>query len=172
LTQRIGLRERDDMNMPMPRDITIRQASPLDAPRIHELHLASVRALCARSYAPAILEGWLANRSPDGYLRGIASGALFVAEADGEIVGFCEGVVREVRAVFVDPRWVGRGVGSALLAQALTIAGAGASRPVRLESTLNAVTFYERHGFRQISQGTVRRNQLEIPIVVMEGHAG
>ena len=158
--------------MPVPPVVTIRRAAAKDAPRIHELHLASVRALCAPSYSPAVLEGWLADRSPDGYLPGISSGGLFVAEANGEVVGFCEGAVGEVRAVFVDPRWGRRGVGTALLDHALSLARAGASRPVRLESTLNAVTFYERHGFRQVSRSTVRRNQVEVPIVVMEEHGG
>jgi len=157
--------------MPTPPDVTIRPATASDAPRIHELHLASVRALCALSYPPTILEGWLANRSPQGYLRSITTGGLFVAEADGEIIGFCEGAVGEVRAVFVDPRWVGRGVGTALLSQALKVAKVGEPRPVRLESTLNAVRFYERHGFRQVAESTVRRNQVDVAVVVMEGHA-
>ncbi len=158
--------------MPTPSDLTIRPATASDATRIHELHLASVRALCAPAYAPAIVEGWFANRSPRGYLRAIASGGLFVAEAGGQIVGFCEAAKGEVRAVFVDPRSVGRGVGSALLSQALHFAKLGTSRPVRLESTLNAVGFYERHGFVRVAQSTVRRNEVDVPVIVMEGHAG
>ena len=157
--------------MPTPSDMTIRRATASDAPRIHELHIASVRTLCAPAYAPSILEGWLANRSPNGYLRAIASGGLFVAEAAGQILGFCEGAAGEVRAVFVAPRWAGRGVGTALLSQALAFAMAGASRAVRLESTLNAVGFYERHGFQRVAQSTVRRNDVDVPIVVMEEHA-
>jgi hypothetical protein len=43
---------------------------------------------------------------------------------------------------------------------------------VRLESTLNAVTFYELFGFQKINRATVRRNDVDVPIVVMENRAG
>ena len=149
-------------------DVTIRAATLADAPRIHELHLASVRAVCASCYEPAIIDGWLAGRSPQGYFHGISTGATFVAEAGGEIVGFCESVPGEVRAVFVDPRWKGKGFGAKLLSWALSLAEAGPSGSVRLESTLNAVSFYERFGFRPIAHTTVRRNDVEVPVVLMQ----
>ncbi len=149
-------------------DIAIRQASHSDAPRIHELHLASVRALCAASYDPAVVDGWLTGRTSELYLEGISTGATFVAETRAEIIGFCEGVPGEVRAVFVDPEWVGRGVGATLLSHALSLAGAQHAGPVRLQSTLNAVAFYERFGFREVKRSTLRRNEVEVPVVLME----
>lgn len=83
------------------------------------------------------------------------------------MLGFCEAIPGEVFAVFVAPEWSRRGVGPALLSQAL--AGAAPTpRVVRLESTLNAVSFYERAGFRQIARSSVRRNDVEVPVVIME----
>lgn len=149
-------------------DVRIRPATAVDAPRIHELHLASVRTLCASWYAPAIIEGWLSGRSPQRYLQGIAAGAVFVAESDATIIGFCEGVTGEVRAVFVDPAWTGRGVGKALLLRALQLAATEPLSPVRLEASLNAVAFYERHGFHEVARSTVRRNTVDVPVVIME----
>ena len=152
-------------------DISLRPATTLDAEAIHELHLNSVRALCASSYEPGIIVGWLKDRTPAGYLRGIAEGAIFIAEVQSRIVGFSEAAPGEVVAVFVDPQWSRKGVGTALLSRALS-AAAGTPRPVRLESTLNAVSFYERRGFRQISRSSVRRNDVEVPVVIMERLAG
>jgi GNAT superfamily N-acetyltransferase len=152
-------------------DISLRQATALDAEAIHELHLNSVRALCASSYEPGIIVGWLKDRTPAGYLRGIAAGATFIAEAESRIIGFCEAVPGEVVAVFVDPQWSRKGVGTSLLSRALTIA-ASTPRSVRLESTLNAVSFYECLGFRQITRSSVRRNDVEVPVVIMERQAG
>jgi GNAT superfamily N-acetyltransferase len=153
-------------------ELNIRQATLADAPRIHELHLASVRALCAPSYDQAAIDGWLTGRSSESYLSGIAEGATFIAETSTRIVGFCEAIPGEVRAVFVEPQSVGKGVGTALLSRALSLAAVGHSGPVRLESTLNAVTFYEHFGFRQINRASVRRNDVDVPIVVMEKIAG
>lgn len=152
--------------------VSIRSATPQEAQRIHELHLSAVRAQCAQHYSPEIVEGWLENRSAQGYLRGIASGAIFVAEFESQIVGFGEGAPGEVVAVFVDPAFLNRGIGSALLQHALRLAREQHQGSVRLESTLNAVGFYERFGFTQRNRSVVRRNRVEVPIVVMERHAG
>jgi len=153
-------------------DITLRAATLSDAPSIHQLHLASVRALCAPCYEASVIDGWLTGRSPQDYAPGISSGAMLVAETRGRVIGFSEGVPGEVRAVFVDPIWTGMGIGAQLLAQALTLAEAGQSGPIHLESTLNAVSFYERYGFRQLGPIALRRGGVEVPTVLMERRAG
>ena len=147
--------------------VAVRQAVARDAQAIHELHLSSVRALCAPWYESSVIAGWLQDRSPAGYLRGIAAGATFVAEVESRVVGFGEAVPGEVVAVFVDPEWSRRGVGAALMARALDVASP-TPRVVRLESTLNAVAFYERLGFTSTSRATVRRNEVDVPVVIME----
>jgi GNAT superfamily N-acetyltransferase len=155
-----------------PSEVAIRSARVEDAQCIHDLHTSAVRALCAPHYAPAVVEGWLANRSPKGYLRGIESGATFVAEMKSQVVGFGEAIPGEVVAVFVDPAFGGRGIGSSLLRHALFFARAEHRGPVRVESTLNAVGFYERFGFAETGRSVVRRNQVEVPIVIMERNDG
>lgn len=150
--------------------LTVRPASDEDAESIHELHVAAVRMLCGPHYGQEIMEGWLANRSAQGYLRGIRSGATVVAELGSQVVGFGEGIPGEVVAVFVDPAHVNRGIGSQLLERTLHLAQAD-RRIVRLESTLNAVGFYEKFRFIQIERSVVRRNRVEIPIVVMQRQA-
>lgn len=148
-------------------DLVIRQATDRDAERIHEVHLASVRGLCRDSYDPEVIDGWLRGRSAAGYARGIGNGATFVAEIGGVVVGFCEAIPREILAVFVDPAWAGQGVGAALFSNAWERA-AGLGGVVRLEATLNAAPFYEHFGFRALDRSTVRRNDVDIPVVVME----
>jgi hypothetical protein len=67
--------------------VVLRAARPEEAARIHELHTASVRALCSAHYSVEILDAWLEHRTAEAYVPRIASGALFVAERDGRIVG-------------------------------------------------------------------------------------
>jgi putative acetyltransferase len=147
---------------------TLRNARPADAQRIHELHTASVRGLCMGHYSQEVIDGWLQNRSPQGYLPGIEKGQTFVAEDGGTILGFGEAAPGSVIAVFVEPRAAGRGIGAALAEHALHLARRGHTDPIRLEATLNAVHFYERLGFRQTERTTVTRNRVRVPIVVME----
>ena len=77
-----------------------------------------------------------------------------------------------VVAVYVDPSATGQGVGRLILARAVDLARDGHSGPIRVQSTLNATSFYEHHGFVEVKRATVSRNQVEVPIVVMERHAG
>ncbi len=70
-------------------------------------------------------------------------------------------------AVFVHPDFVRQGFGAALMTKALERAAYGAD-VMRLESTLNAVSFYERFGFRATSRTVVRRNDVDVHVVVME----
>jgi GNAT superfamily N-acetyltransferase len=146
----------------------IRSATLDDSERIHRIHTTAVRTLCSPQYAVEVVDGWLENRSPQGYQRSIESGAMFVAELEGQTAGFGEATVGEVVAVFVDPAFGGRGIGRVLLEHALGLARAGGRGSVRLESTLNAVGFYERFGFRVVEHTAVRRNRVEVPVVVME----
>jgi ribosomal protein S18 acetylase RimI-like enzyme len=146
----------------------LRQARREDATRLHELHTAAVRSLCAPHYSPEIIDGWLQNRGPNGYLPPIERGAIFVAELSGRIIGFGEAATGVVVAVYVDPSANQQGVGSAILHHAVSIARRDHEGPVRVESTLNAIHFYERHGFREIKRSTIKRNHVDVPIVLME----
>jgi GNAT superfamily N-acetyltransferase len=146
----------------------IRTATPADAARLHEVHTAAVRELCGPHYASDVIDGWLANRTPGGYLPEIERAAIFVIEHERRIVGFGVADPGIVVACYVDPARARRGVGSAIMAHALTIARRGHDGPIRLESTLNAARFYERFGFRAVARSSVRRNHVDIPVVLME----
>ncbi len=146
----------------------IREANSQDAERLHQLHTASVRALCSGHYPAEIIDGWLSNRRPEGYLRGIERGDIFVVERDSKVVGFGEAASGKIIAVYVDPIAGRLGVGSAIMRRALEKARRGWQGPIHLESTLNAKSFYERFGFRVVQRTTVQRNTVAVPVVVME----
>lgn len=44
----------------------------------------------------------------------------------------------------------------------------GHDGPIRLEATLNARDFYAHAGFHEIMHSTVRRNGIDVPVVIME----
>jgi GNAT superfamily N-acetyltransferase len=148
--------------------VTLRTAMPEDAVFLHELHAASVRALCSTHYSTEIIEGCLLNRTPSRYLPPINRGAIFVAEVNRTIVGFGEAAPGVLVAVYVDPVVAGRGIGQRILQHALALACRDKRDSVMVESTLNAAAFYERHGFREVSRGIVGRNHVQVPVVVLE----
>jgi putative acetyltransferase len=147
--------------------ITIRKAVAADAEPIHELHLRSVRQLCREVYSPEIIEGWLQNRAPRGYLPGIRRGEMYVAEIGGRIIGFGHAVPGQIEAIFVDPAFIRRGIGSKLTEHGIKMAAAGTSGRIKIESTLNARPLYEKFGFRVFREILVKRNNVEIPALEM-----
>lgn len=84
------------------------------------------------------------------------------------IIGFGEAAVGVVVAVYVDPSAIHQGVGSAILRHAIEMAHRDYDGPIKVESTLNASSFYERYGFREMKRASIKRNLVEVPVVVME----
>ena len=152
----------------MSQTLTIRQATSGDADQIHKLHTSSVKALCKDHYSPEQIAGWLQNRTPQGYLPGIERGEVFVAVDEGRIVGFGHAVPGEVVAVYVAPECTRHGVGRAILTEGLTRARSEPQGAIRLEATLNAQEFYKKAGFVEVEPKTVRRNDVLLPVIVME----
>src|SRR5439155_25525451 len=128
----------------------------------------SVKALCKDHYSLEQITGWLKNRTPQGYLPGIERGEMFVAVNERRIVGFGHAVPGEVVAVYVEPEWTRHGVGRAILAEGITRARGGHQGAIRLDATLNAQEFYKKAGFVEVEWKTVRRNDMLLPIIVME----
>lgn len=147
---------------------TICPACRADARAIHELHTASVTTLCVTHYPLGAIEPWLAQRTPEGYYPGIDAGEMFVCKMGGQTVGFGHAVPGEVLAIFVHPRWTRQGVGSLLLRQALERAEDSHPGPIKLQATLNAQPFYEKHGFVEKRRCALQRGGIDMPVVEME----
>lgn len=64
---------------------------------------------------------------------------------DGAVKGFVTVDGDEIRRLFVEPCLWGRGIGHALLTEAMA---KGGRRLWALEKNVRAIRFYERHGFR------------------------
>jgi ribosomal protein S18 acetylase RimI-like enzyme len=148
--------------------MVIRAATRDDATAIHDLHARSVKDLWLSHYSEAQIDGWMAGRTPEGYVPAISRGELFVAEGDSGLLGFGHATNDSVEAIFVNPDVAGTGVGTALLRHALAEIRKHGGGSVRLTSTLNAVSFYRRFGFRVMGKRSVEKGRVSIPVVDME----
>lgn len=127
--------------------------------------MSEVLIRAARTQDVRAIRDLVDTYSPDGRLLSKATVTLFediqeflVAEKDGVVVG-CGAVhvmwedLAEVRTVAVAPDHAGQGIGSALLGRLMDRArDVGVSRVFCLTF---AVTFFERHGFREIDEAPV-----------------
>lgn len=144
----------------------IRLATSADAEAICRVHQRAIRLTCGEAYSPAVVIPWAEGRRPEMYLQTMREETMYVAEREGQVVGFCCALGNEVRGLYVDPE-TGRGTGSLLLRQAETVVLAGHPTEVRVTATLNAVPFYERQGYQRLHPATVRRPQ-RAPLAVWE----
>jgi GNAT superfamily N-acetyltransferase len=161
-------------------DLTLRQAAPADVPALGALVDASVRGLQAADYTPAQIEGALQTvYGVDSQL--IADGTYFVVEAESVIVG-CGGwskrktlfggdrwIGREdafldpqkdaakIRAFFVHPSWVRRGIGSLILEACERAAAAAGFNRFEMGATLTGVSLYRARGY-------VALERLDVPL--------
>lgn len=151
-------------------NFTLRQAVAADIPALRELIDASVRGLQAADYTPAQIEGALQTvYGVDSQL--IWDGTYFVVEAGSVLVG-CGGWSKhktlfgrdrwegredalldpqqdaaKIRAFFVHPDWVRRGIASMILAACEKAAGAADFTRLEMGATLSGVPFYRARGY-------------------------
>jgi len=145
----------------------IRPATINDAKEMQRIHTSAVTTTCNNFYTEKQINSWLEGRSPEGYHEGINKGEMYVVEDEGKIVGFGHAIPGEVVAVFVDPAFHEKGIGKLILDYGLKIATKD-HRKIKVESTLNASGFYEKHGFVKVKDGVCVRNGVEIPTIILE----
>lgn len=140
-------------------DFYLRLATPDDAPAIAAIRERTLREVVAPlgQYSPDELRGWIANYDSQRVLAFMKLGNFWVAERDGRIVGYGRFELSSpgralIRGLFVDANFVGRGVGSEILRHLLNEAETLGVTEFELISTLNACSFYERHGFSVVEQ--------------------
>ncbi len=148
----------------------IRRMVPSDAVGMHRVHTHAVTAVCAAFVEPAAVEAWLHGRTPEKYVLAADEGGetFWIAAAeDGSVIGFSSWRRDELVSLFVDPAWHERGVGRALFDACEKDAAENGHAPRRLTATLNAVSYYEALGFRQVRENYREKQGQRIPHIEM-----
>jgi len=148
-----------------------RRSTTADAGAVFDLTAAAIAPLAPDPYPEKVVYTWMTGRTPETYRMDCAAGSLWIAEIDGRPAGFCHAVPGEVVRLFVAPQFGGKGVGRTLMTLALADARAGWNGPIRIDATLNAVSFYRQWGFVERADGTFpgrSRDLPEIAVKIME----
>jgi putative acetyltransferase len=150
--------------------IIIRSVSPKDFSHIYQVHHASINALQNGPYNKNMIDAWATSIScitlREEMNRSVMIG--FVAEWAANIIGFAALRHQTVCAMYVHPHYQRRGIGSKLLQRLEAEAARKGIHRLKLNSSLNAGSFYEGRGYRVISESpfvfnkTVRLTSLEM----------
>ena len=130
----------------------IRNALEADREEIREVHVASIRKLCRRHYAPEQVAAWTDILVPSVYDQALREKEFLVAcDAQGHLLGL--GILdlenTEISAIYIHPDHTGKGVGSALLYAFEQMARHKDKLEIVVHSTLNAKGFYKAHGYTE-----------------------
>ena len=175
-------------------NLSLRQAVAADIPALRRLIDASVRGLQAADYTPTQIEGALQSvYGVDSQL--IADGTYFVVEArDNSAIVGCGGWSKrrtlfggdhwssredallnpqqdaaKIRAFFVHPDWVRRGIGSMILDACESAAMAAGFTRFEMGATLTGVPLYRARGYAPVEQiGVALKNGETLAVIRME----
>lgn len=109
-------------------------------------------------YLHARKASWSWVNNPDWQLEDFDAATrnetLWVAESDGHRLGFASVWDNDnfLHNLFVDPRWQGKGAGSALLAHVQSTFTSTGSLKCLVQNT-RALAFYQRHGWHTEARG-------------------
>jgi len=133
----------------------VRPATADDRAALPTLHTAAVREFGPKSYDAEAVRQWAkaCGRSPEDY-ETPPDEHFTVALREDAVAGFGHVVpaVGEVHAVYVHPDHTRCGVGSTLLAELEGFARGLGLPSLSLQSSLNAVGFYEMAGYERVDE--------------------
>jgi GNAT superfamily N-acetyltransferase len=125
--------------------MTIERASPEDAATLTSIAFAAKRHW---QYPESWIQRW--KDSLTVTREYVGSRLTYCAKRDGKIVGFCAlQLARDIAVLdhlWVDPTWIGKGVGRALFQRAEAIARASGATSIEIQSDPNAEAFYRKMG--------------------------
>jgi GNAT superfamily N-acetyltransferase len=149
--------------------ITLRAFTPADADELLALHVLSIRTLCSADYEPYIIDAWTNPKRPEHYIRAMENGEHLTVATDttGRLLGFSAIDKGEVKAVYVHPDHIRRGIGAKLLSAAEDHARADGFSTVHLDSSLTAIPFYVARGYTLVEHSTHRFGKVDMPCARM-----
>jgi len=153
--------------------ITIRDMAAADRDAAIFIHRQSIFGICKDHYAEQEMKAWTDRLTPELFDEGIKDennvGVAAVAENIVIGYGFFNVSDRELRALYVLPQYAGQGAGRLIMARLEEMAQGKNIRRLSLQSTVNAVEFYQKLGYQKIKTEMHQINdEVSIACVHME----
>lgn len=134
--------------------ITIRNIQATDKDAVLSIHKQSIYGICKDHYTEKEMKAWTDRLTPSLFNEGIKDeNNIGVVAVESAIVigyGFFNLRDRELRALYVLPQFTCKGVGKLIMARLEDMALKKNIKKLTLQSTINAVGFYQKLGYQII----------------------
>ncbi len=150
--------------------VHIRRYREAEVMALFEIYYSAIHLVASRDYTPEQVEAW-APRSldPERWRRKIRDINPFVAEADGQLVGYADlqanGYIDHFFVSGARPR---EGIGAQLMRHLLNEAQRFGLTELTSDVSLTAQPFYERFGFHVVEQRSHELRGVLIPNALMQ----
>ena len=128
--------------------ITIRKASRSDTETVFKIRNRAIMEKCSDHYSAQDLKKWTTGNPSEEFFDTVEE-SIYLAIINGEIAatGMIDIESGKIDAIFTDPDHMGKGAAKRMLEYLEQIASKAGLNEIRLESTLNAVSFYRMCGY-------------------------
>jgi GNAT superfamily N-acetyltransferase len=143
-----------------PNVIVLRRIGLDDHSHVRHLHARAMHALAGDALSDAELAAFAAFVVSPAYSDLLREEEVHGAFLDGQLLGTAswlvngdDGETARIASVFVHPMFARLGIGGRLLAEVEARAAQSGFDQLGASATINAVPFFERHGYAEASRG-------------------
>ncbi|MDS0259537.1 GNAT family N-acetyltransferase [Haloarcula sp. S1CR25-12] len=159
--------------------VRLRDATPADVDRLCEVNRVAIETLGTEPYDEHQIAAWKRGVDPELYPIEAAETHFLVAETDERVVGFgwmkpeadeyfTIDVSGEITGMYVHPTAARNGVGTRLLGELERAARDRSVESLGLWASLNAVSFYRKHGYETMGEQALEYDDgTELPVEEM-----
>jgi putative acetyltransferase len=160
----------------LPPDVVLRPYEDSDREAVVALRALAFSVLAANAYSPEQLAASRAHAAAPAFADELRRINLMLAvDRSGGVLGAAgwsahegEPMTARIRKVFVHPERAQQGLGTTLVLDAERRAAAAGYAQFAVRSSLNAVSFYRRLGYRSVeSQSVPRPGDVRLPVTLM-----
>jgi len=150
--------------------ISIKPAIIKDIPVIVSIHKDCVAEINSKFYPDQVIKEWLGQISKSNVLKQFKDSSWIVARLENQIVGFAQYSIKtgEIFQINTNSKFLRQGIGEELYQFILKDFQKHHSKKISLNSTLNAVPFYGKLGFKSLGKIRYKLNKQVMEMEKME----
>lgn len=152
------------------KNISIKKAVSKDAPKIAAIHKNCVLKTNAQFYPKDVIKEWIKPITVKNTKEQFKNSQWFVIQARSKIVGFCQFSIKEkaLYQINISPKHQSKKYGKLLYDFIEKLFLENNINKIYLNSTLNAVDFYKKSGFKKVRKIKFKLDKTSVEMIKMK----